>query len=101
MSVVQRAWRVTRTAISADDWTPVVIPMSCDGFSLASLKGWDWIFRTEIANPDTEKSCGGTTQEIVLATTDDSRFRQADILCWAKSEEGQDAIVATWLGHGN
>lgn len=87
-------------------WWPVIIPFNCDGFSLQSEKGFAWKLRTGApSDTSSEKSCGATTQEIVMpsATTVfrglGTRFSGGDTLCWVKSDEGDDVLIATWVGN--
>lgn len=104
MASQQQAWTVSRVQISAQDWVPVPIPTDCDGFGLESEQGWSWRFRTTEGDAGTEKHCYNASQEIVLATPPDrskypTRFRAGDVLCWVKSDEGADVLVATWVGN--
>ncbi len=102
----QTSWRVTRNPMPLSGWVAVIIPIDCDGFSLQSQAGKTWKIRTDGPNSgESEKSCTGTTQEIVLPTAASTfrgrgtRFAAGDTLCWVSSDEDDDVLIATWVGN--
>jgi hypothetical protein len=102
---IPQGWHVTRTSITSDVWTEILVPFHCNGFGLQSDGGASWKLRTVLQDANSELVVSGSAQEVVFPNQPSggkypTRFREGCVLCWAKTTSGTDVVVARWVGNG-
>lgn len=97
-------YRITRQTVTGSAWSEIVAPNAIDGFAFYAEGNHDIKIRTDVNDPETEKTLSSGQVEVLFPSQSGTmkwwRFRQGQPVCFIRlvEPESSSVVVVTWTG---